>query len=50
MLRWGANFHRGLRAYGGQERVLIAAGAVVTKDVQDYALMAGVPARHRLGM
>ena len=27
---------------------LIAAGAVVTKDVQDYALMAGVPAR-RIG-
>ena len=24
--------------------VLIAAGAVVTKDVKDYALMAGVPA------
>lgn len=24
---------------------LIAAGAVVTKDVKDYALMAGVPAR-----
>ena len=27
---------------------LIAAGAVVTKDVKDYALMAGVPAR-RIG-
>ena len=26
-------------------RALIAAGAVVTKDVDDYALMAGVPAR-----
>ena len=24
---------------------MIAAGAVVTKDVKDYALMAGVPAR-----
>ncbi|MBV6457695.1 MAG: UDP-2-acetamido-3-amino-2,3-dideoxy-D-glucuronate N-acetyltransferase [Fimbriimonadaceae bacterium] len=27
------------------ERCLIAAGAVVTKDVPDYALMAGVPAK-----
>jgi UDP-2-acetamido-3-amino-2,3-dideoxy-glucuronate N-acetyltransferase len=24
----------------------VAAGAVVTKDVSDYALMVGVPARH----
>ena len=29
--------------WGGER--LIAAGAVVTKDVRDYALMAGVPAR-----
>ena len=27
---------------------MIAAGAVVTKDVPDYGLMAGIPA-HRIG-
>lgn len=30
------------------ERAMVAAGAVVTKDVPAYALMAGVPA-HRVG-
>ena len=42
----GVRIQNNVSVYEGVERcALIAAGAVVTRDVKPYALMAGVPAR-----
>ena len=43
----GQRHHRLRRRLG--EYCFIAAGVLVTKDVPPFALVAGVPARHRLG-
>jgi len=48
LVKWGASIGANSTIICGNtvgRCALIAAGAVVTKDVKDYALMAGVPAR-----
>jgi UDP-2-acetamido-3-amino-2,3-dideoxy-glucuronate N-acetyltransferase len=48
LIKWGASLGANSTIVCGHtvgRSALIAAGAVVTKDVKDYALMAGVPAR-----
>lgn len=48
LIKWGASLGANCTVVCGHtvgRSALIAAGAVVTKDVKDYALMAGVPAR-----
>ena len=48
LIKWGASLGANSTIVCGHtigRNALIAAGAVVTKDVKDYALMAGVPAR-----
>lgn len=48
LVKWGASLGANSTIVCGHtvgRSALIAAGAVVTKDVKDYALMAGVPAK-----
>ncbi len=48
LVKWGASIGANATIVCGHNvgrSAMIAAGAVVTKDVKDYALMAGVPAR-----
>ena len=48
LVKWGASLGANSTIVCGHNVgrcALIAAGAVVTKDVKDYALMAGIPAR-----
>ena len=48
---FGGELHDSLRSYHRPMRSLWPAGAVVTEDVRDHALVAGVPARqNRLGV